>query len=67
MLWYSRDSNNVLQLRRNTRLQHKINFKALRLETKKYIITPMNLGNVLWNRLTCEEQLCFSNSLVLNR
>ena len=63
MLWYSKFGNHLVKGNKRTRLQCKINFKVLPLKTRKYINSPMNRGNVLWNRLTLEEQSTFSNPL----
>ena len=63
MLWFSKFHGNLLKGNRNTRLQDKVNFKVLPLKTRCYINSPMNRGNILWNKLTREEQLTFSNPL----
>ena len=63
MLWFSKSKNNLVKCKRRTRLQCKINFKVLPLKTRKYINSPMNRGNILWNKLTLEEQSTFSNPL----
>ena len=63
MLWYSKINRNLLKEERQTRLQEKINFKVLPLKTRRYINSPMNRGNILWNRLTKEEQNTFSNQM----
>ena len=63
MLWYSKSKNNLLKKNVRTRLQGKINFKVFPLKTRRYIISPMNRGNNLWNQLTYEEQTTFSNPL----
>ena len=70
MLWYSKLIKNLVKTNRRTQLQCIINFKVLPLKTRKYINSPMNRGNILWNRLTLEEQTTFSNplfKLVLNK
>ena len=63
MLWYSKSEKHLFKGNRRTRLQCKINFKVLPLKTRKYINSPMNRGNILWNRLTLNEQSTFSNPL----
>ena len=63
MLWHSKSKEHLLKKDVRTRLQGKINFKVLPLKTRRYINSPMNRGNVLWNRLTQEEQLTFSNQM----
>ena len=63
MLWYSKFANNLLKKPRRTRLQEKLNFKVLPLKTRRYIKSPMNRGNMLWNLLSQEEQTTFSNQL----
>ena len=63
MLWFSKFKQNLVKSNRRTRLQCKINFKILPLKTRKYINSPMNRGQVLWNKLTLEEQSTFSNPL----
>ena len=64
MLWFSKFKQNLVKSNRRTRLQCKINFKMLPLKTRKYINSPMNRGQILWNRLnTLEEQSTFSNPL----
>ena len=69
-LIHSKSNTNILKKNTATRLQEKINFKVLPLKTNRYIYSPMNRGNLLWNKLTREEQLTFSNplfKLVLDR
>ena len=61
MLWFSKSNKNLFKGNRRTRLQCKINFKMLPLKTRRYINSPMNRGNILWNKLTLEEQSTFSN------
>ena len=63
MLWFSKSSKNLLRAKKRTRLQCKINFKVLPLKTRRYINSPMNRGNILWNKLTLEEQSTFNNPL----
>ena len=63
MLWYSKFDIHLLKKDRLTRLQQKINFKVLPLKTRRYINSPMNRGNILWNRLTQDEQNTFSNQM----
>ena len=63
MLWYSKSEKNVIKKKRATRTQEKINFKVLPLKTHRYIHSPMNRGNILWNNLSKDEQFTFSNSL----
>ena len=63
MLWFSKSSETLVKANRGNRLQCKINFKVLPLKTRKYINSPMNRGNILWNKLTLEEQSTFSNPL----
>ena len=63
MLWYSKNVLNILKKGRHTRLQEKINFKVQPLKTRRYINSPMNRGNILWNKLTKEEQYTFSNQM----
>ena len=63
MLWYSKFANNLVKKPRRTRLQEKLNFKVLPLKTRRYIKSPMNRGNMLWNLLSQEEQTTFSNQL----
>ena len=61
MLWYSKFKDNLLKKDVRTRLQEKIHFRVLPLKTRKYINSPMNRGNILWNQLTRDEQSTFSN------
>ena len=63
MLWYSKYDIHLLKKNRITRLQEKVNFKVLPLKTRRYINSPMNRGNVLWNQLTQQEQTTFSNQM----
>ena len=63
MLWFSKNNINLLKRNRNTRLQEKINFRVLPLKTSRYINSPMNRGNILWNKLTRDEQTTFSNQM----
>ena len=63
MLWFSKFDINLLKGVCRTRLQEKINFKVLPLKTRRYINSPMNRGNILWNKLTSEEQMTFSNQM----
>ena len=65
MLWYSKNDDHILKKERRTQLQCKINFKVLPLKSMMYINSPMNRGNILWNKLTQDEQTTFSN-LTLN-
>ena len=66
MLWYSKYDIHLLKRNRITRLQEKVNFKILPLKTRRYINSPMNRGNVLWNQLTQQEQTTFSNQMFKN-
>ena len=63
MLWYSKFKEHLLKKDVRTRLQGKISFNVLPLKTRRYINSPMNRGNVLWNQLTQEEQSTFSNQM----
>ena len=63
MLWYSKYDVNLQKRNRRTRLQGKINFNVLPLKTRKYINSPMNRGNILWNKLSRDEQTTFSNQM----
>ena len=63
MLWYSQFNRNLLKKDRRTRLQEKLNFKVLPLKTRRYINSPMNLGNIFWNKLRKEQQYTFSNQM----
>ena len=66
MLWYSKYDIHLLKRNRITRLQEKVNFKVLPLKTRRYINSPVNRGNVLWNQLTQQEQTTFSNQMFKN-
>ena len=63
VLWFSKCKRNLLKKNRITRLQERIYFKVLPLKTRRYINSPMNRGNILWNKLTRDEQHTFSNPL----
>ena len=53
----------IILKKERTRLQGKINFKVLPLKSMRYISSPMNRGNILWNNLTQKEQSTFSNQM----
>ena len=63
MLWFSKFDENLFKRDRHTRLQEKIDFKVLPLKTRRYVNSPMNRGNILWNCLSQEEQTTFSNQM----
>ena len=59
MLWFSKSGENLVRKNIGTRLQNKV----LPLKTSKYINSPMNRGNILWNQLSKDEQHTFSNQM----